>query len=111
MPQPDAPPALPQYGYPSATQKLRNQVSEPPQEIVSLDDYRRRHRELLLDQSLQLLNSRVPLIALTDDHDTVNNAWMTGAENHQPYGAFVGRHCGGAAAGERRLPPVPMASS
>ena len=72
--------------YPSATAKLRNTVTDPPNEMVSLDDYRRRHRESRSDRSMQLLSSKVPLILVADDHDYVNNAWMTGAENHQPNG-------------------------
>lgn len=30
----------------------------------------------------------MPFIALTDDHDYTNNAWMTFAENHQPTGVY-----------------------
>lgn len=95
-----------ELAYPSAAAKLRTTVADPPTEIVSLDDvrrppgravacfiplraltparqYRRRHRESLSDPSLQFLSSRVPLIALTDDHDYMNNAWMC-ALSHLP---------------------------
>jgi len=72
--------------YPDETQKIRTQVTDPPTEIVTLDDYRRRYRLYRLDQSMQLLGSKVPLIMLPDDHEYTNNPWMTGAQNHQPTG-------------------------
>ena len=57
--------------FPSDSAKLRTTVADPPNEIVSLDDYRRRHRETRSDRSYQLLSSRVPLITISDDHDYV----------------------------------------
>lgn len=72
--------------YPDAHMKVRTEVTDPPTEIVSLDDYRRRYRMYRDDASLQLLGAHAPLIAIADDHEYTNNAWMTGAENHQPHG-------------------------
>jgi hypothetical protein len=73
--------------YPDATQKLRTQVTDPPNEIVSLDDYRRRYRLYRNDPSLQLLGATAPLIMTADDHEYTNNPWMTGAQNHQVGGS------------------------
>ena len=73
--------------YPDATQKLRTQVTDPPHEIVSLDDYRRRYRLYRTDPSLQLLGATAPLIMTADDHEYTNNPWMTGAQNHQVSGS------------------------
>ena len=73
--------------YPDATQKLRTQVTDPPHEIVSLDDYRRRYRLYRTDPSLQLLGATAPLIMTADDHEYTNNPWMTGAQNHQVAGS------------------------
>ena len=70
--------------------KVRPFVTDPPTEVVTLDDYRRRHRLYRLDPDLQLLTSKVPYIPLTDDHDSMNNPWMTFAENHQPTGLYPG---------------------
>jgi hypothetical protein len=72
---------------PTVVIEVRPFVTDPPTEIVTLDDYRRRMRLYRLDPDLQLLGSRVPFIALTDDHDYTNNAWMTTAENHQTGGS------------------------
>ena len=72
--------------YPGPDTKVRPFVTDPPNEIVTLDDYRRRYRLYRLDPDLQALGAKVAFISLTDDHDYVNNAWMTYAENHQPTG-------------------------
>ena len=61
--------------YPDSSQKVRPVVTDPPTEIVTLDDYRRRYRLYRLDPDLQALTAKVPLISITDDHEYVNNAW------------------------------------
>lgn len=57
---------------------------EPAHEIVSLDDYRQRHAQYKRDADAQAMHRQHPLIAIWDDHETANNSWKTGAENHQP---------------------------
>ncbi|WDI32315.1 alkaline phosphatase D family protein [Hyphococcus flavus] len=57
---------------------------EPPHEIVSLDDYRKRHAQYKADPSSQAMHARHPIIPIWDDHETSNNSWKGGAENHQP---------------------------
>ena len=57
---------------------------EPAHEIVSLDDYRQRHAQYKRDADSQAMHRQHPLIAIWDDHETANNAFKTGAENHQP---------------------------
>jgi alkaline phosphatase D len=57
---------------------------QPAHEIVSVDDYRTRHAQYKMDPDLQALHQRHPVIAIWDDHETANNAWQGGAENHQP---------------------------
>lgn len=56
---------------------------DPAHECVSLADYRRRHAQYKTDPDLQALHARHPFIALWDDHETANNAWRGGAQNHQ----------------------------
>jgi alkaline phosphatase D len=55
---------------------------EPDHEIVSLADYRQRHAQYKTDPHLQALHRQHPVIAIWDDHETANNAWTGGAENH-----------------------------
>ena len=56
--------------------------SAPAHEIVTLDDYRRRHAIYKLDADLQAVHQAHPFIAIWDDHEFTNNAWTDGAENH-----------------------------
>jgi alkaline phosphatase D len=56
---------------------------EPAHEMVTLADYRRRHAQYKTDPDLQALHARVPWVATWDDHESANDAWSGGAENHQ----------------------------
>lgn len=55
---------------------------EPAHEIVSLDDYRKRHALYKTDPDLQECHRRHPFICIWDDHETANDSWLDGAENH-----------------------------
>lgn len=57
---------------------------EPAHEIVSLADYRQRHAQYKRDVDSQEMHRQHPLVAIWDDHETANDAWKDGAENHQP---------------------------
>jgi len=57
---------------------------EPAHEIVSLADYRTRHACYKSDPDLQAAHARAPWIVVWDDHETANDSWTDGAENHQP---------------------------
>lgn len=57
---------------------------EPPTEIISLADYRARHAQHKRDADSQEMHRQHPMIAIWDDHETANNSWVDGAENHQP---------------------------
>jgi alkaline phosphatase D len=59
-------------------------LHDPAHEIVSLADYRIRHAQYKTDPDLQALHARVPFIVTWDDHETANDAWSGGAENHDP---------------------------
>jgi len=56
----------------------------PPREMVSLEDYRLRHAQYKADSQSQVMHAAHPLIPLWDDHESTNNPWRDGAENHQP---------------------------
>ncbi len=57
---------------------------DPAHEIVSLEDYRRRHAQYKTDVDLQDLHAKYPFIVTWDDHEVTNDQWKHGAENHQP---------------------------
>ena len=59
-------------------------ITEPAHEIVSLSDYRARHALYKSDPDLQAAHARAPWIVVWDDHETANDSWTDGAENHQP---------------------------
>lgn len=57
---------------------------DPPREMVSLADVRRRHAQYKTDPDLALLHARVAFVCTWDDHEITNDTWRDGAENHQP---------------------------
>ncbi|GAB4146358.1 MAG: alkaline phosphatase D family protein [Sphingomonadales bacterium] len=68
--------------YASATiEALGRQVS-PPGETISLADYRTRYATYRRDADLQAAHAAHPMIAVWDDHESTNDGWMDGAENH-----------------------------
>ncbi|MCA1661629.1 MAG: alkaline phosphatase D family protein [Novosphingobium sp.] len=70
--------------YPSARQAVPGRVLRPDNEIVTLADYRGRHAAYRADRDLQRLFQLQPWIMVGDDHETANDSWKGGAENHQP---------------------------
>lgn len=54
----------------------------PANEIVSLADYRQRYSTYHLDDDLRKLHQQFPFITIWDDHESANDAWKNGAENH-----------------------------
>ncbi len=59
-----------------------NRQAVPPNETVSLADYRARYAQYRSDASLRKLLAKMPLIAVWDDHEFANNAYPEGAQNH-----------------------------
>jgi alkaline phosphatase D len=57
---------------------------DPEHEIVTLDDYRRRYAQYRSDPDLQAVHQWHPFVCVWDDHETANNSWQDGAENHDP---------------------------
>ena len=69
--------------YGNADAVSLDRVTQPAGETVTLEDYRTRYARYRSDPSLQALHARMPLIAVWDDHEFANNAWVNGAENHE----------------------------
>jgi alkaline phosphatase D len=57
---------------------------EPPREILTLEDYRTRYAQYRSDPDLQAAHQQHPFIIVWDDHESANNSWMEGAQNHNP---------------------------
>ncbi|MEI8028667.1 MAG: alkaline phosphatase D family protein [Comamonadaceae bacterium] len=79
------------YEYGSDPAKFGNtdavtlgRVTSPANDIASLSDYRTRYALYRSDLKLQALHAKMPWITVWDDHEFANNAFVTGAQNHDP---------------------------
>jgi alkaline phosphatase D len=59
-------------------------IPSPNREIVTLGDYRMRYAQYRSDLDLQEVHRQHPFIVVWDDHESANDAWRDGAQNHQP---------------------------
>ncbi|MBY9065870.1 alkaline phosphatase D family protein [Hyphomonas sp. WL0036] len=59
-------------------------MHEPSTEIMTLADYRQRHAQYKTDPDLQAAHAAAPWICTWDDHESANDAYRTGAQNHNP---------------------------
>jgi len=69
-------------GYPPLKDQVR--PTEPDNELIRIADYRLRYASYRADPDLQALHAAMPMIVQWDDHETANDSWEGGAENHQP---------------------------
>lgn len=76
------------YEYGSASIKeadlVAGRLPEPSTEILAIADYRLRYASYRADPDLQRLHQMAPMVALWDDHESSNDSWEGGAQNHQP---------------------------
>ncbi len=70
-------------GYATEYAEALGRVPEPPVETVTLEHYRARHAQYKSDPDSRAMLARLPLIAVWDDHEITNDAWRSGAQNHQ----------------------------
>jgi len=75
-----------EYGTPAATdlRVLDGRTLAPGHEILAITDYRMRYACYRADPDLQRLHQMAPMVALWDDHESSNDSWEGGAQNHQP---------------------------
>lgn len=93
------------YEYGTSIASVRNDQL-PNYEITKLADYRQRYSTYRLDASLRKLHQQMPFISVWDDHETANNSYTLGADNHTegPEGLWVNRKSYGQQAYEEWLP-------
>ncbi|HJV42590.1 alkaline phosphatase D family protein [Caulobacter sp.] len=76
------------YEYGAASIKevdlVQGRLPEPSTEILAIADYRLRYASYRADPDLQRLHQMAPMVALWDDHESSNDSWEGGAQNHQP---------------------------
>ena len=68
--------------YPEAREVVTGREA-PLDEMVTLAQYRTRFAQYRSDPDLQRIHQLYPMIAMWDDHETANDTWQNGAENHQ----------------------------
>jgi alkaline phosphatase D len=68
--------------YPSLKEAIEARVLEPANELIQLADYRLRYACYRADPDLQALHAALPMLASWDDHESANDSWEGGAENH-----------------------------
>lgn len=69
-------------GYATQRAEELGRVPVPEHEIVTLTDYRLRYAQYRSDPDLQAMHANHAMIAIWDDHEITNDAWMHGAQNH-----------------------------
>ncbi len=69
--------------YPAVKDQVVGRVPLPATELLHLADYRIRYASYRSDPDLQRLHQKVPMIVQWDDHESANDSWEGGAENHQ----------------------------
>ncbi|RJP64626.1 MAG: alkaline phosphatase [Comamonadaceae bacterium] len=72
----------PADGYASEDAEALGRLSTPANEILTLADYRARYAQYRSDPDLKQLHASMPMIAVWDDHEITNDAYVSGAENH-----------------------------
>jgi len=72
-----------QGGYPQAEDASQGRGFIPARELITLEDYRLRYQQYHTDRGLVDLRAGAPLIAIWDDHETANDSYRDGAQNHQ----------------------------
>ena len=70
--------------YPDLRETAPGRLVEPVGETVHLADYRARYAAYRLDPALRALHARFPMVMMWDDHESANDSWKGGAENHDP---------------------------
>lgn len=67
-----------EYTAPAGAVRLHH----PAHETITLADYRVRYGRYRTDPDLQAAHGALPWAVTWDDHETANNSWRDGAENH-----------------------------
>ena len=67
------------YGIP-----LPDRINDPATEILTTSDYRTRYSLYRLDPDLIRLHQQHTFISIWDDHESANDSYTDGAQNHQP---------------------------
>lgn len=70
--------------YPTDKQVVDGRYPDPASEMVHLADYRLRYASYRRDPDLLRLHQLFPMVSVFDDHESANDSWKGGAQNHSP---------------------------
>lgn len=76
-----------EYGRDSYGGEVGAQIGRehlPAGEIITLADYRMRHAQYKSDPDTQAAHAAAPWYCTWDDHESTNNSYRSGAQNHNP---------------------------
>lgn len=71
-------------GYAPKSGAVDGRWPAPDGELLHLADYRLRYASYRADPDLQALHAAKPMLVQWDDHESANDSYEWGAENHQP---------------------------
>lgn len=71
-------------GYAPKGGAVGDRWPSPDGELLHLADYRLRYASYRSDPDLQELHRAKPMLVQWDDHESANDSWEGGAQNHQP---------------------------
>ena len=93
-------------GFSSSVLTGAGRTYQPTTEIITLNDYRIRHSHYKLDDQLQRVHQVHPFVTTWDDHETANDSYKDGAENHSPgtEGPWINRKISGTQAYKEYMP-------
>ena len=70
--------------YPGERELIAARLLAPATECIDLADYRLRYACYRADPDLQAVHAALPMLVSQDDHESANDSWEGGAENHTP---------------------------
>jgi alkaline phosphatase D len=71
-----------EYGVGGYSANLSDRQHEPINATVTLEDYRIRMSQYHLDEQQRMAHQQYPWVVVWDDHESANDAYFAGAENH-----------------------------
>ena len=84
---------------------LIGREADPQGELHTLSEYRQRYARYHTDVDLRALRATMPVIAVWDDHEIVNDTWRAGAQGYGPNDPeFIARRANAVRAWHEWLP-------
>lgn len=71
-----------EYKTGAYSSNIAGRKNDPPNECLSLQDYRRRYAQYHSDTNLIRCHQQYPWMIIWDDHEFADDAWIGGANNH-----------------------------